>query len=812
MLLQDLRFAFRQLRKSPGFTLTAVVTLAFGIGANSTILSWINATLFDPIPGVAHTGNMVTIQRGERSEHPSPPFSYDDYLDLRNGTTSLSGLLAYHDDFMAITGNGKPERIYGALTTANYFEVLGVKPILGKALSDNAAHEREGAAEVVLGYDIWQHDFNGDPAIVGKTIQINLHTFTVVGIAPRGFVGCKSGLRTEIWFPLGMDRQVWGNFGRINNRGNSWLNVLGVLRPRVSRQQADQELNLLMQRIADRYPESHRGDNRLSTDPLWRSPFGANVYLAGTLTILLALAAVLLLLACANLANLLLVRAVARRREVAVRLSMGATRWQLFRQLMVENLLLAAGGCAVALVMTFWTARALVSFIPTVNLPLNINGRLDVRVIVATIVISVFTAILAGVPPTLRASSLSPAAVLKDETLNTSGGLRKSRLTSSLVVLQVALSLVLLSCAALFFRSLQKAQSVDPGFDPDHMYLASFDLSPLNYSDAQAVEFQRQVLARVRALPGVGSATLADFSPLNFTIHSSGILPEGYVPRPHESVEADRGTVSTQYLETMRTPLVAGREFTSSDTDGSHPVVMVNRALVDRFWPGQDAIGKHIQVDSTNYTVVGVTGNAKYRRMIYDPAPLVLFSLMQRDENEELILHVRVSGDPMSYASAIERTVHTLNPDLPLYGVTTLKSSVRMGSVFQRIGVVFAGLLGLLAMILAAVGLYGVIAYTTRQRTHEIGIRMALGASRGDVSSQVLRQGLRLTLAGLAAGSVASLVFARMLRGIITGVGASDWPAIVLVAALLLMAAAAACYLPARRAASIEPAEALRIE
>jgi len=812
MLLQDLRFAFRQLRKSPGFTLTAVVTLAFGIGANSTILSWINATLFDPIPGVAHTGNMVTIQRGERSDHPSPPFSYDDYLDLRNGTTALSGLLAYHDDFMAITGNGKPERIYGALTTANYFEVLGVKPILGRSLSDTAANEREGAAEAVLGYDLWQHHFDGDPAIIGKTIQINLHTFTVVGIAPRGFVGCKSGLRTEIWFPLGMDRQVWGNFGRINNRGNSWLNVLGVLGPGVSRQQTDQELNLLMQRIADHYPELHQGDNRLSTDPLWRSPFGANVYLSGTLPILLGLAAVLLLLACANLANLLLVRAVARRREVAVRLSMGATRWQLFRQLMVENLLLAAGGCAVALVMTFWTARALVSFIPTVNLPLNINGRLDVRVIVATIVISVFTAILAGVPPTLRASSLSPAAVLKDETLNTSGGLRKSRLTSSLVVLQVALSLVLLSCAALFFRSLQKAQSVDPGFDPDHVYLASFDLSPLNYSDAQAVEFQRQVLARVRALPGVGSATLADFSPLNFTIHSSGILPEGYVPRPHESVEADRGTVSTQYLETMRTPLVSGREFTSSDRDGSHPVVMVNRALVDRFWPGQEAIGKHIQVDSTNYTVVGVTGNAKYRRMIYDPAPLVLFSLMQRDENEELILHVRVSGDPMSYASAIERTVHTLNPDLPLYGVTTLKSSVRMGSVFQRIGVVFAGLLGLLAMILAAVGLYGVIAYTTRQRTHEIGIRMALGASRGDVSSQVLRQGLRLTLAGLAAGSVASLVFARILRGIITGVGASDWPAVVLVAALLLIAAAAACYLPARRAGSIEPAEALRTE
>ncbi|MGP8187652.1 MAG: ABC transporter permease [Terracidiphilus sp.] len=809
--VNDLRYALRQLRRSPGFTVAAVLTLALGIGANSTILSWINATLFDPIPGAAHTADMVTIQRGERSEHPSPPFSYDDYLDLRNGTTALSGLLGYHDDFMAITGNGKPERIYGALTSANYFEVLGVRPIRGVTLADTAANERAGAAEAVIGYDLWQHRFAGDPAIVGHAIEINRHSFTIVGVAPRGFVGCKSGLRTEIWLPLGMDERVWG-WERINYRGVSWLNVLGVLRPGVSRQQADRELNLLMQRIADRYPESHQGDNRLSTDPLWRSPFGANVYLAGTLTILLALAAVLLLLACANVANLLLVRAVARRRELAIRLSMGASRWQLFRQLMVENLLLAAGGCAVALAITFWTARTLAAFIPTLTLPLNINGRLDGRVIATTIVVSVLTAVLAGVPPTLRASALSPVTVLKDEALNTSGGLRKSRLTSGLVVLQVALSLVLLTCAALFTRSLQKAQRQDPGFDPDHVYLASFDLSPLNYSDAQAVEFERQVLQRVSALPGVQSATLADFSPLNFTIHSSGILPEGYVPRPHESVEADRGTVATQYLETMRTPLLAGREFNSSDTDRSLPVAMVNKALVDRFWPGQDAIGKHIQVGRTNYTVVGVTSNAKYRRLVYDPAPLILFSLMQRDASEEVILHVRVAGDPMAIAPDIERAIHSLNPDLPLYGVTTLKSSVQMGSVFQRIGVVFAGAFGLLAMVLAAVGLYGVIAYTTRQRTHEIGIRMALGASRGEVSGQVLRQGLRLTLAGLAAGLAASLVFARFLRGVLFGVGANDVLTFVLVPAVLLLVALAACYLPARRAASIDPMQALRTE
>jgi predicted permease len=811
MLLQDLRFALRQLRKAPGFTFATVLTLAFGIGANSTILSWINATLFDPIPGAAHTANMVTIQRGERSEHPSPPFSYDDYADLRNSTTTLSGLLGYHDDFMAITGNAKPERVFGALVSANYFELLGVRPIEGGTLANTAANERAGTLEAVLGYDLWQHRFAGDPSIIGRTIEINRHAFTIVGVAPQGFVGCKSGLKTEIWLPLGTVTQVW-NWDPVNDRGQSWLNVLGVLRPGVSRRQADSELNMLMQRIVDRYPESHKGDNRLSTDPLWRSPFGANVYLAGTLTILLALAAVLLLLACANVANLLLVRAVARRREVAIRLSMGAGRGQLFRQLMVENLLLAAGGCAVALVITAWTARMLASFIPSLTLPLNINGRLDGRVIAATVLVSVMTAILAGVPPTLRASALSPVAVLKDEALSTSGGLRKSRLTSGLVVLQVALSLVLLTCAALFFRSLQKAQSLDPGFDPDHVYLASFDQSLLNYSDAQAVEFERQVLARVSTLPGVQSATLADFSPLNFSIHSSGIMPEGYVPRPHETVEADRGTVSTHYLETMRTPLIAGREFNASDKDGSQPVLMVNQALVERFWPGQDAIGKHIQVGRTNYTVVGVAGNAKYRRLAYDPAPLVLFPLMQRYENEELILHVRVAGDPMAYASAIEVAIHSLSPDLPLYGVTTLKASIQMGSVFQRLGVVFAGSFGVLAMILAAVGLYGVISYTTRQRTHEIGIRMALGASRGDVSGQVLRQGLLLTLAGLGAGFVVSLIFARFLHGVIFGIGANDGLTFSLVPAILLLVATAACYLPARRAAAVEPAEALRIE
>jgi len=808
--VRDLEYALRQLRKNPGFALLAVGTLALGIAANLTILSWINATLLDPIPGVAHTGNMITIQRGVRSEHASPPFSYADYVDLRDGTTALSGLTGYHDDYMSITGEGTPERIYGALVSSNYFEVLGVRPLLGQSFMSTVPNERAGAPLAVLNYDLWQNRFGGDPAIVGKTIQINLHPYTITGVAPRGFHGCKSGLRADIWIPLGMDRLVWDDT-RINNRSQSWLNVLGVLRPGVDRLQAENELNLRMQRIAERYPGDHQGNNRLSLDPLWRSPFGANVYLAGTLPILLALAAALLVLACANVANLLLVRSVARRRECAIRLAMGASRWTLVRQFMVENLMIAMAGGMVALTITFWTARTLALFMDPATLPMAIDGRVDTGVVVAAFAVALLTACISGVVPALRASALSPLTILKDESLNTSGGLHKSRLASGLVVTQVALSLALLTCAGLFVRSLAKAQTMDPGFDADHVLLATFDLDPMGYTDSRGTAFNRQLLERVKALPGVESATLADFSPLSFSIHSEGVMPEGYVPQAHESVEVDRGVVGPDYLKTLRTPLLAGRDFTSADDNPQERVAIVNRALVDRYWPGQNALGKHIRDNNHEYTVVGVTANAKYRRLVNEPAPLILIPLLERYE-DELTLHVRVNGDPMAYAPAVDQAVHDLNADLPLYNVRTLKSNLEIGSVFERMAAIFAGSFGLLALALAAVGIYGVIAYTTRQRTHEIGIRMALGAGRGDVFAQILIQALKLALAGLGLGLAASLLFTRFLRGMLIGIGTTDWITFVVVPTVLLVVSMAACFVPARRAASVEPMQALRTE
>jgi predicted permease len=810
ILLQDVHYALRQLRKSPWFTLTAVLTLALGIGANSTIASWISSTLFNPIPGVSQTGRMVTIMRGDRNEHPSPPLSYPDYVDLRDNAHSLTGMLAYHDDYMAITGSGKPERVYGALVSANYFDVLGVRPSLGRNLLSSKEAERTGVPEAVLGYDLWQSRFAGDPEIVGKSIGINLHTYTIVGVAPKGFQGCKTGLRAEIWMPLGMTRQVWG-WNPFDDRGASWLNVLGVLSPGVNRRQADNELNLVMQRIVEHYPESHQGANALSTDPLWRSPFGVNVYMAGTLPILLALAAVLLLLACANVANLLLVRSVTRRREFAIRLSMGASRWRLVRQLMVENLVVALAGGGLALLGTIWTARTIGDFMPATTLPISLKGGLDSRVLLATILVSVFTAVVSGAVPALRSSALSPMMVLKDEALSTSGGLGKSRLAAGLVVAQVALSLVLLTCAGLFVRSLNNAQKSDIGFDPNHVYLATFDLDTMGYSSTRGTEFDKQLLNRVRALPGVQSATLADFSPLSFTIHSGGVRPEGYVRRPHENVEVDWGYVGTQYLQTLRTPLLAGRDFTDQDNADAPHVVIVNKAFVDRYWPGQDGMGKRIQFGDKWSTVVGVTANGKYRRLVYDPTPLVLLPL-QVDYRSQVILHVRVAGDPSAMGSAIEKTVGELNPDLPLFNQTTLRDNMQMGNVFERIVVVFAGSFGVLALILAIVGIYGVISYTTRQRTHEIGIRIALGAGKAAIFGQVLKQGLRLTLIGLTVGLAASLFLTRFLRNMLFGVGTTDVPTFATVVILLCVVALAACYLPARRAASVDPMQALRTE
>ncbi len=812
-MIRDARYALRMLAKSPGFTVVAVLTLALGIGANTTIFSWISSTLLTPIPGLTHTASLVTVMRGDRSDHPSPPFSYLDYRDLRHHSRSFAGLLAYHDDFISLTGAGKPERIYGALTSANYFDVLGVHPILGRGFLPSEEAQRAGAAVAVIGYGLWQTHFGGDPSVIGRTMQINRHPYTIIGVAPREFQGCKTGLRDDVWIPLMMDQLVWGS-NRPDDRGTFWLNVLGKLRPGFTDRQAQAELNLLMQEIVEHSPEAHRGSpNQITLDPLWRSPFGINVYFYKTLPMLLGLAAVLLLLACANVANLLLVRSVARRREIAIRLAVGATRGQLVRQLLVESLVLGLAGGMVAILITAWTSGGLAAFTPPTTLPLTHDAHVDQRVLLAAAAISIFTALIFGILPALRSSSVPVQAVLKEEAGSVSVAFHKGRLSSSLVVAQIALSLLLLVCAGLFMRSLEKAQQSDPGFDPEHVLVASYELSPAGYSRAAGVAFDRQVLAKLASLPGVESVTLADFTPLSFSIHTDYLELEGYVPQPDESMEISRGIVGPGYFHTLRTSVISGRDFTEADTMESQLVGIVNQALADRYWPGQEAVGKRINDEGEFFTVVGVVRNAKYRLLTYSPEPVIYLPVYQAYRStQDTTIHLRAFGDPQAMAFPIERAVHELNPDLPLFNVNPLKVTMQFGAVFQRIAATFAGSYGLLAMLLAAVGIYGVVAYTTRQRTREIGIRMALGAEKSDILRLVLGQGFRLALAGLAVGMALSLMVTRFLKSALYGVSATDALTFVGVAVILTAVALAACYIPARRATKIEPTIALRCE
>ena len=805
-LFQDLKFGLRMMAKNAGFTAVAVLTLALGIGANSTIFSWINSTLLDPIPGATHIGDLVTVMRGERSEHPSAPLSYLDYVDLRARTRSLSGLAAHHEEFLSLTGTSQPQRVYTDMVSANYFEVLGVKPILGRALLPGEEEKPGGPPSVVLSYGLWQSHFGADPSIIGQTIQLNRVLCTVVGVAPREFQGCSTGIRLDLWVSLIHQAED------LRNRDEFWLNAVGRLKPGISRRQAAEELDLQMQRIVEQFPDSHRGPNQITLDPLWRSPFGPNVYMYKSLLMLLALAAVLLLLACANVANLLLVRSVGRRREVALRQAMGASRGRLVRQLLVESLLLSLAGGAVAMLLTTWTAGTLGGFFPPLaNLPFTLNGHVDHTVLLGTVALSILTVSVFGILPALRASALAPVAVLKEEAGTISGGLQKLRLSSALVVAQIALSLLLLISAGLFIRTLQNAQRQDPGFDPNHVLLADFEVAPLQYSDAQAIAFHRQVLAKLEDLPGAESVTLADFSPLNFTIHSDTVEVDGYVPQRGESMEVDRGNVAPNYFRTMRTPMVAGREFTVQDGEKSQPVAIVNQEFCDRYWPHQNPLGKRIHAWGAWRTVVGVARNAKYRRLVYAPQPAVFLPLFQQ-YCDPLIIHARVSGNPQAYAAAVERTIHGLNADLPVFGVTTLESSMQMGSIFERIAGTFAGAFGLLALVLAAVGIYGVIAYTTRQRTHEIAIRVALGAQRANVFRLVLGQGLLLTAGGLAVGIGASLALTRYLESVLYGVTATDVLTYAAVALLLCLVSLVACYIPARRATKIDPMAALKYE
>ena len=809
-LWQDLRYGLRVLLKSPGFTIVAILTLALGIGANSTIFSWINSTVLNPIPGLKDTSQFAELAAGLESD-PNP-ISYPDYVDLRDQNRSLAGLVVYSLWPMDLTGNARPERVWGEFASANYFDTLGVRPFLGRTFLPMEGTRPRGAPVVVISYRLWQTHFGGNRSIIDKTVQINKRPYTVVGVTPPIFQGTQTGVRADLWIPVVMIQQfVSGNENLLQDRSQGWMMSIGRLKPGVARGQAQADLSNLYGQIAKEYPDSHRGTTVATLYPLWRAPFGANYYLRTILFLLMAISGVVLLLACANVANLLLVRSVSRRREMAIRLSIGATRWRLVRQLLAESLILAFCGGGIAMFSTLWTAGMFGDFIPPSNVPVFMDYHADRTVLFATLAISLLTGIVFGILPALRSSSLQPVTVLKEESGSTSSGRKKARLSSALVVAQIAMSLLLLICAGLFIRSFRLKQRFNPGFNPQGVLLETYDLGAVGYKPDAGMEFDRQLLAKLNALPGVKSAALASWIPMSMTISETAVDAEGYVPQVHESMNMDVADVSPDYLRTMQIPLIMGREFAATDTDKSQPVAMVDEEFVRRYWTYQDAIGKKLRANGKWFTVVGVTANFDIADLGQHPKPFVYLPLFQ-DYAPLTAIHLRGTGNPLAYVGAVHNAVHSQDADLPLSDITTLQSRIELNSTTERIGGVFVGGFGVLALILAAVGVYGVLAYTARQRAHELGIRLALGAEPRVIFALVLRQGAILALMGIAIGLAASFVLTRALTNVLFGVSPTDPLTYVGVGILLLVAALVACYIPARRAMRVDPMVALRYE
>ncbi len=818
---QDVRYGLRTLRKNLGFTAVAILTLALGIGANSTIFSWINATLLNPIPGVSHASEYVELVTG---------VSYPDYVDLRDRNHTLSALVACDLFPMDLTGNGKPQHVWGVFSTANYFDGLGVRPILGRGFSAEEDQKPDGAPVVVLSDQLWKTRFAGERSVIGHVIQLNKHPYTVIGVAPPAFEGTQASLRADLWVPASMVQQLH-EVDLLPARGDTWLLATGHLKPGVTREQAQADLNVVMQQIARQYPDEHEGDNSITLDPLWRAPFGANYYIHTILILLMALSGVVLLLACANVANLLLVRSVARQREMAIRLSIGATRWRLVRQLLVESLILAACGGAIAMLFTIWTDRTLDDFVPSSGLPLSMSVHVDRTVLLATFVISLITTAVFAVLPALRSSAFEPMAVLKEESSGLGGGVHKARLSSVLVVAQVAMSLLLLVAAGLFIRSVRAARNFNPGFNPHNVLLYSYDLRGVGYDSEAGIEFHRQLLAKLAALPGVQSATLINRRraswaalsgkgaggssthtiPLSY-LGSRIVQPEGYVAKPHEAMDVQSADVAPGYLRTMQIPLIAGREFSWSDTDKSQLVAIVNQEFAKCYWPGQDAIGEKLQVDGDRwFTVVGIAQDSDYDSLGENTKSFLYLPLTQ-SYYASVTIEVRTFGNSLLLARPVEQAVHSLDADLPLFDLATLESRIQLATTAQRMGGTFVGGFGIIALILAAIGIYGVLAYTTRQRTREIGVRIALGAEPRSVFALVLTQGARLAVSGIAIGLSASYVLTRALSSELFGVSATDPLTYAGVALLLSGVTLLACYIPARRAMRVDPMVALRHE
>jgi macrolide transport system ATP-binding/permease protein len=802
--LHDVRFGIRQLRKSPVFTIAAILTLALGIGANATIFTWLNAVLLNPIPGVKSRG-LVSVGWRVRGGGGST-LSWLDFLDMRKRNHTFDQIAAIGFEPMSLGEGAQPERTWGMLVSANYFDALGVKPALGRTFVLEEDENPGGHATVVLSHHLWVRKFGSDPNIVGRQILLNRRAFTVVGIAADPFAGSILGLQFELWVPLSMHDALMGGT-RLTQRGVRWLGTHGRIKPGIDSRTAAADLTSISANLANEFSRTDRFQTA-EIEPIWHD--GGGEVLVPVMSLLMAVTAVVLMIACANVANLLLARASGRRREIAIRLALGARRSRLIRQLLVENGLLALAGLAVALIALPSTMASLQGFAPSSNLPVGLDIKADSGVFLFTVAVAVLATLLFGLVPALRASRPDVVSAIKENS-GASASRSKAWLRNSLVVAQVSLSLVLLIGAGLLLKSLHRATSVDPGFDARNVLVAGVDLQPNGYDAARARVALREMTDRITAIPGVTAISTVHSVPLGLSgSNSSRFEAEGYVPAKDEQPAANINVIGPDYFHTVNTRVVEGREFTPADTPDSQQVAMVNETFASRYFP-RGAVGRKIQISGKSRIVAGVVRDSKFFALNEKPQVWVYLPAAQ-DFASETNFVVRTSGDPQSYARAVEQAIHQVDASLPVFGVRPLTLAMSASYFGQRIGGAFLGFFGAIALALAAIGLYGVLAYTVSQRSREVGIRMALGASRVDVLMLVLKQGVMLIAVGLAIGLAFSFGTTRLMRVLLLDVSPTDLPTIAGVSTLLAVVALLASFIPARRATRIDPILAIRHE
>jgi predicted permease len=830
-LWQDLRFSARMLKKNPAFTAIAVLTLALGIGANTAIFSLVNATLLRRLP-VAASEQLVYVH----NNNLGGVFSYPYYAELRDQNEAFESLIAWGGITASLNSDEQTDLVSGAIITGNYFETLGVRAMLGRVISP-ADDQTPGAHPVVvISHGLWQTRFGGSPQIIDQQVLLNGQSFTVIGVTPPEFGGAQYGVTRDFYVPMMMQAVMRppraGYSGEMNPdllkvRTNQWLNSIGRLKAGVSREQAQTAMTILANPPQEPATADPNRQRAVILSPVNDGDPSQRSQMISVATLLMSVVGVVLLIACANVANLLLARASARRKEIAVRLAIGASRGRLIRQLLVESVLLASLGGAAGLLLGWLTIRALKAAPPPPGaLPITPDYALDLRVLFFTLGLSMLAGILFGLAPALRASRLDLVPALKDESFTLDERTRHFSLRNILIVAQVALSLILLIAAGLFLRSARQAQAIDPGFAADKVLVASLNINLLRYTRAQGREFYRQVIERVEAVPGVQSASLARVVALSGGNSVRSLLIEGRAG-PDNQFRSEGGGIRTDktnsistnviglnYFQTMSIALVRGRDFTPQDAEDRPRVVIVNEAFVQQHFADQEALGKRVSFSGTQgpwQEIIGVVRDSKYLTLSEEATPVAYLSLGQNHETG-MTLHVRVAGEPSSVIAAVRHEVQALEKNLPVTNVTPLIDVVNDSLYAARMGAMLLGVFGGLALLLAAIGLYGVMSFSVSRRTREMGIRMALGAQARDVFKLVLKEGMALVLIGVVFGLLAAMLLTRLLTSFLYGISATDAMTFTGIPVILAAVALVACTLPARRATKVDPLVALRHE